>query len=86
MSIRYRRTRRECLKSALYLRLKKRKTFSFGKCRTVPENVKGGPFLIYKYAFCSKITKNSKGDPLGTLKNFRKKRRTVTKKMERGAL
>ena len=48
-------TRRERLKSALYLRLKKRKTFfleknfeifgkkiSFGKCRTVPKNVKGG--------------------------------------------
>ena len=48
-------TRRERLKSALYLRLKKRKTFffgkkleifgkkiSFGKCRTVPENVRGG--------------------------------------------
>ena len=47
------RTRRERLKSALYLRLKKRKTFfwekleifeknSFGKCRTVPKNVKEG--------------------------------------------
>ena len=48
-------TRRGRLKSALYLRLKKRKTFflekkleifenkiSFGKCRTVPKNVKGG--------------------------------------------
>ena len=34
---------------------------SFGKCRVVPKNVKGGPFLIYKHAFCSKITKNSKG-------------------------
>ena len=49
------RTRRERLKSALYLRLKKRKTFFFGKkleifekkissgkCRTVPKNVKEG--------------------------------------------
>ena len=47
-------TRRERLKSALYLSLKKRKTFfwkkleifeknfSFGKCRVVPKNVKGG--------------------------------------------
>ena len=34
------------------------KKFSFGKCRTVPKNVKGGHFLIYKHAFCSKITKN----------------------------
>ena len=46
--------RQERLKSALYLRLKKRKTFfygknlkfskknSFGKCCTVPKNVKGG--------------------------------------------
>ena len=39
--------------------------FSFGKCRTVPKNVKGGPFLIYKHAFYCKITKISKGDPLG---------------------
>ena len=47
------KTRRERLKSALYLRLKRRKTFleknlkfskknSSGKCRTVPKNVKGG--------------------------------------------
>ena len=48
------RTRRERLKSALYLSLKKRKTFfwkkkleifeifSFEKCRTVPKNVKEG--------------------------------------------
>ena len=47
-------TRRERLKSALYLSLKKRKTFfwkkleifekkfSLGKCRVVPKNVKGG--------------------------------------------
>ena len=53
-SYRKKLTRRERLKSALYLRLKKRKTFffgkkleifekiSFGKCRTVPKNVKGG--------------------------------------------
>ena len=90
------KTRRERLKSALYLRLKKRKTFflgknlrfseknSFGKCRTVPKNIKGGPFLIYKHAFCSKITKNSKGDPLGTLKKFGKKSRTVPKKNRKG--
>ena len=49
-------TRRERLKSALYLRLKKRKTFfwkknfriffSFGKCRTVPKtNQKGDPLV-----------------------------------------
>ena len=42
-----------------------RNFFSFGKCRTVPKIVKGGPFLIYKHEFCCKITKNSKGDPLG---------------------
>ena len=43
-------TRRERLKSALYLSLKKtwkkleifEKKFSFGKCRVVPKNVKGG--------------------------------------------
>ena len=48
-------TRRERLKSALYLRLKKRKRlvlektckFSFKKSCIVPKNVKGGPFGIY---------------------------------------
>ena len=44
------------------------------------EKCKRGPFLIYIHAFCCKITKNSKGDPLGTLKNFR----TVPKKIKRG--
>ena len=46
---------------------------SFEKCRIVPKNVEGGPFLIYKHTFCCKITKNSKGDPLETYKKFRKK-------------
>ena len=44
--------------------LKFSKKNSFGKCRTVPKNVKGGPFLIYKHAFCSKITKKLKGGTL----------------------
>ena len=57
---------------------------SFGKCRTVPKNVKGGPFLIYEHAFCSKITKNSKGGPFGDTKKSSKKSRTVPKKIERG--
>ena len=96
MDVVYTQTRRERLKSALYLRLKKRKTFfleknlkfsktnfSFGKCRTVPKNVKGGPFLIYKHAFCSKITKNSKGGPFGD-KKISKKSCTVPKKKSKG--
>ena len=53
--------------------LKFSKKNSFGKCRTVPKNVKGGPFLIYKHAFCSKITKNSKGGPFGDIKKISKK-------------
>ena len=47
-------------------------------------NVKGGPFLIYKHAFCSKITKNSKGGPFGDIKKFRKKVSQRRKKIERG--
>ena len=54
-----RKTRRERLKSALYLMFKKRKIhfflkkneffelFSSRKCHIVPENVKGGPFGLY---------------------------------------
>ena len=60
------------------------KKISFGKCRTVPKNVKGGPFLIYKHAFCSKITKNSKGGPFGDIEKIPKKSLTVPKKIERG--
>ena len=79
-------TRQERLKSALYLRLKMRKTFflekklEFSEIFSRSENVaqcrkmyNGGPFLIYKHAFCCKITKKFKGGPFGTLKNFRKK-------------
>ena len=46
----------------------------------VPKNVKGGFFWIY--SFRCKISKNLKGDPLGT-KKFRKSR-TVPKKTQRG--
>ena len=35
------------------------------------EKCKGGPFFIYKHAFCCKI--NSKGGPFGTLKKLSKK-------------
>ena len=89
------RIRRERLKSELYLRLKKRKTFflkktrsfrkffSFGKCRTVPKNVKGGPFLIYKHAFCCK---KLKGGTLWDFKNFRKKVAQCRKKSKGGTL
>ena len=95
----YSQTRRERLKSALYLRLKNQKAqniffgkkldifekkFSFEKCRTVPKNVKGGPFLVYKHAFCSKMTKNSKGGPFGDIEKISKKSRTVPKKNRKG--
>ena len=60
------------------------KKISFGKCRTVPKNVKGGPFLIYKHAFCSKITKNSKGGPFGDIKKNSKKVAQCRKKIQRG--
>ena len=43
-----------------------------------------GPFLIYKHAFCSKITKNSKGGPFGDIKKNSKKNLTAPKKIERG--
>ena len=50
----------------------------------MPKKVKGGPFLIYKHAFCCKITKNSKGGPFGDIEKISKKSRTVPKKIERG--
>ena len=62
------------------------KTFSFGKCCTVPKNVKGGPFLIYKHAFCSKITKNSKEGTFGDIEKISKRVAQCRKKIERGTL
>ena len=75
-------TRRERLKSALYLRLKKRKRlflkktdifefFSFRKCRIVPKNVKGGTvWALLIYILLQNIEKTRKGDSFETLKNF----------------
>ena len=48
------------------------------------EKCKRGILLIYKHAFCSKITKNSKGGPFRDIKKISKKSRTVPKKIERG--
>ena len=64
-----RETRRERLKSALYLRLKKRKVF---------KSVKGGPFGLFENPVCCTISNKLKGDPLKTKTfsiffNFRKK-------------
>ena len=47
------------------------------------EKCKRGPFLIYKHTFYCKITKNSKGDPLGIFENFQKNLHSA-KKIERG--
>ena len=57
------KTRRERLKSALYLRLEKLKGFKI---------VKGGPFGLFKNPVCCKMSKKLKG-PLETLKKFREK-------------
>ena len=45
---------------------------------------RGDPFLIYKHAFCCKITKKLKGGTLWDIKKFSKKSRTVPKKIKRG--
>ena len=47
--------------------------FSFKKSRIVPKNVKGDPSGFINIHSVAKYQKNSKGGPLGTLKNFRKK-------------
>ena len=58
------KTRRERLKSALYLKLKKRKVF---------EIVKGGPFRLFENTVCCKISKKIEGDHLETFKNLKMK-------------
>ena len=61
--------------------------FSFEKCRIVPKNVKGGTLLdLLTYILAKYQKKTRRGDPLGTLTNFRKKSRTVPKKIQRGDL
>ena len=66
-------TRRERLKSALYLRLKKRKTFFlfekrnffFRKMSHSAEKCKKGDLFEFIHTFCCKISENSKGGPFG---------------------
>ena len=47
------------------------------------EKCKRGPFLIYKHAFCCKITQKQRVT-LWDIKKFSKKSRTVPKKINRG--
>ena len=49
------------------------------------EKCKGGPFGLINIHSVAKFQKTRRGDPLGTLKNFRKSR-TVPKKIQRGDL
>ena len=90
-------TRRERLKSAPYLRLKKRKTLFFGKKIEIFEKKnffqkkshsaekckRGDPSGFINKHSVAKYQKTQRGDPLGTLKNFRKSR-TVPKKNPKG--
>ena len=54
-------TRRECLKSELYLRLKRRNVFKI---------VKGGPFRLFQIQVVAKYQKVLKGGPFEALKFF----------------
>ena len=80
------KTRRERLKSALYLRLKKRKRlffwkknlkfliFFFQKMSHSAEKCKrGNPLGFINIYFVAKYQKTRKGDSFETLKNLRKK-------------
>ena len=90
------KTRRERLNSAPYLRLKKRKTlfleqieifekkFSFKRSRIVPKNVKRGTLLDLLTNIPLQNIKKLKGGPFGDIKKFSKKSRTVPKKIQRG--
>ena len=57
-------TRRERLKSALYLRLKKAQFFK--------NLLKGGPLRLSKNPVCCKISKKLRGDPLETFEKYKK--------------
>ena len=66
-------TRRECLKLALYLRLKKRKVFTI---------LKGDHFGFLKIQFVAKYPVAS-GDSLVTLKKFENLLKTFSEKKEK---
>ena len=57
---------------------------SFEKCHIVPKNEKRDPLGFINIHSVAKYQKISKGDSFKTLKNFRKKFRTVPKNIERG--
>ena len=62
-----------------------RKIFSFGKCRTVPKNVKEG--TLFDFQTCILLQNNKKlGGPFGDIKNFRKKVAQCQKKSKGGTL
>ena len=92
-------TRRERLKSAPYLRLKKRKTLfltkieifekilSFKRSRIVPKNVKGGdPSGFINKHSVAKYQKTQRGGPFGDIKKFSKKVAQCQKKSKGGTL
>ena len=56
----------------------------FSKKSHSAEKIERGPFLIYKHAFCCKITKNSKGGPFGNFKKFSKKKSHTAEKNQKG--
>ena len=53
--------------------------FFFRKMSHCAEKCKGGPFLIYKHAFCCKITKKLKEGPFGDIKKIFEKSHSAEK-------
>ena len=47
---------------------------------TVPKNVKGAPFAIFRHPFCCKISKQMKGGPSDAIQKTSKKSRIMPKK------
>ena len=60
--------------------------FGFGKCRTVPKNVKEGTLFDFQTCNLLQNNKKLKGGPFGDIKKFSKKSRTVPKKNRKGGL
>ena len=56
------------------------------KCDIVPKNEKGDPLGFINIHSVAKYQKTRRGNSFETLKKFRKKFRTVPKKIERGLL
>ena len=66
----------------MFKKNEKSKNKNFEPVSECQKTWKGRPFGLFQTSVCCKISKNLKGGPFGDKKQFRKKSRTVPKKLK----